>query len=242
MTHLQKRLRQAQDLLNQMVEGIIKASRAMILELIFRIAKLETRLGFVDVAHAHSGFDFLPTPDYLEELRNELHNKFFANNKSLLTKHYVQKYQLLFLDVVDALINAFKDCEAPQEEQLVIAKTIKKCPLFNDIKEWKKVDGMNIQDVLILIDQWQENQSIFDSIKEAVISTVNNEYLIVETDLEEAYQVIDAIKFEGSEKQINWAKDIAFKSQIEVARALKVNKKIPTSAKWWIENRNNIEI
>jgi hypothetical protein len=64
MTHLQKRLRQAQDLLNQMVEGIVKASRAMILELIFRIAKLEARLGLVEIAHANHEEKNLPLNDF----------------------------------------------------------------------------------------------------------------------------------------------------------------------------------
>jgi hypothetical protein len=64
MIHLQKRLRQAQDLLNQIVEGIIKASRNMILELIFRIAKLEARLGLVEIAHANHEEKTLPLNDF----------------------------------------------------------------------------------------------------------------------------------------------------------------------------------
>lgn len=62
-----------------------------------------------------------------------------------------------------------------------------------------------------------------------------------EPDLEDAYNAADSISLTGSEKQINWAKSIATKNNEQIARAWKKKDfKLPTSAKWWIENRDNI--
>lgn len=64
---------------------------------------------------------------------------------------------------------------------------------------------------------------------------------VSETAKEDAYQAIEGINFTGSEKQINWARDIAHKSADDIAKTWK-NKhfNLPTSARWWIENRENI--
>lgn len=71
-------------------------------------------------------------------------------------------------------------------------------------------------------------------------SYVSETSALSETDTEDALHYIESLSFQGSEKQIKWAKDIALKNLDEVAKALKVNRPISTSAKWWIENRNNI--
>ena len=63
-----------------------------------------------------------------------------------------------------------------------------------------------------------------------------------EPDTEDALHYIESLIFQGSEKQIKWAKDIALKNLDEVAKALRLDKSIPTSAKWWIDNRSNISL
>ena len=63
---------------------------------------------------------------------------------------------------------------------------------------------------------------------------------VSEPDTEDALHYIESLIFQGSEKQIKWAKDIALKNIEDVARALKLDKSIPASAKWWIDNRNNL--
>lgn len=64
---------------------------------------------------------------------------------------------------------------------------------------------------------------------------------VAEPDIEDAYNTADTINFTGSEKQINWARSIATKSSEEIARAWKKkNFSLPGSAKWWIDNRNDI--
>lgn len=65
---------------------------------------------------------------------------------------------------------------------------------------------------------------------------------VAEPDKEDAFHYVEALSFVGSEKQIKWAKDIVLKHLDDVALALKKNKSIPTSAKWWIDNRNSISL
>ena len=65
---------------------------------------------------------------------------------------------------------------------------------------------------------------------------------VSESDREDALNYVESLKFEGSPKQIKWATSIALDAVDDVAIALKNNKKIPTSAKWWIENRGNISL
>lgn len=80
-----------------------------------------------------------------------------------------------------------------------------------------------------------------ESLSEDEVYTSESEASEVsEPDTEDAYHYIDSLKFQGSEKQNKWAKDIALKNVEAVARALQQNKAIPTSSKWWIDNRNNI--
>lgn len=64
---------------------------------------------------------------------------------------------------------------------------------------------------------------------------------VSESSKEDVYQSIESLDFVGSEKQIKWAKDIAHKATDDIAKAWR-NKdfKLPTSAKWWIENKENI--
>lgn len=63
-----------------------------------------------------------------------------------------------------------------------------------------------------------------------------------EPDIEDALHYVESLVFQGSEKQIKWAKDIALKHIDAAAQALRENRTIPTSAKWWIDNRNSISL
>lgn len=63
---------------------------------------------------------------------------------------------------------------------------------------------------------------------------------VAEPDIEDALHYVESLVFQGSEKQIKWAKDIALKHIDAAAQALRENRTIPTSAKWWIDNRNSI--
>ena len=73
-------------------------------------------------------------------------------------------------------------------------------------------------------------------------SYISDESEVAEPDIEDALHYVESLAFQGSEKQIKWAKDIALKNLDEVAKALRLDKSIPTSAKWWIDNRNNISL
>lgn len=61
-----------------------------------------------------------------------------------------------------------------------------------------------------------------------------------ENELEDALNWSELADLQGSEKQIKWARSIMQKHLSEIASSFKSNKKIPTSAKWWIDNRNGI--
>ena len=62
-----------------------------------------------------------------------------------------------------------------------------------------------------------------------------------ESDLEDAINWVEITEFQGSEKQIKWAKDIASMHLQEIVSAWKIGIEAPISAKWWIENRSNID-
>jgi len=61
-----------------------------------------------------------------------------------------------------------------------------------------------------------------------------------ENELEDAINWVDATKFQGSEKQVKWAKDIAHKNLEYICKLWKSGQEPSISAKWWIENRNEI--
>ena len=60
------------------------------------------------------------------------------------------------------------------------------------------------------------------------------------SDLEDAYNAADSISFTGSEKQINWARSIATNNDRAIALSGLSLKQLPASAKWWIDNRNDV--
>lgn len=63
-----------------------------------------------------------------------------------------------------------------------------------------------------------------------------------ESDLEDAYNWVDSTQFTGSPKQIAWAKSIAHNHHTAIVLAWRQGKTIPTDARFWIDNRNNIVV
>jgi len=63
-----------------------------------------------------------------------------------------------------------------------------------------------------------------------------------ESDLEDALSWAECVPMQGSKKQIEWARNIASNHCNAIAIAQKKGIKIPTSAKWWIDHRNNIVV
>ena len=62
------------------------------------------------------------------------------------------------------------------------------------------------------------------------------------SDLEDAQSWAECASFTGSEKQIQWARSIALNNTNAIALASKKGVKPSTSAKWWIDHRNNIVV
>lgn len=77
--------------------------------------------------------------------------------------------------------------------------------------------------------------------KEGLETLLEDSPVVAETDLEDAYNAADSIQFVGSEKQVSWARNIATNASESIALAMKKKDVLlPTSAKWWIENRSDI--
>lgn len=70
----------------------------------------------------------------------------------------------------------------------------------------------------------------------------NDQGIPSESDLEDALSWAECATFQGSQKQINWAKAIAAEHVMAIALAHKQGKQVPTDAKWWIDNRDNIVV
>lgn len=63
-----------------------------------------------------------------------------------------------------------------------------------------------------------------------------------ESDLEDAYNTLDAIALKGSPKQIKWARSITWNANHTLATLWKqgLQVRLPESAAWWIDNRDNL--
>ena len=123
----------------------------------------------------------------------------------------------------------------------------------NDIDYWyacrEQKDFKEMAD-WIIANFWRElqiekklNAETTDELPVEVTKTESGYYTFSipsESDLEDALQWVENTEFQGSEKQVKWAKDIALKHLQEIVSAWKKGIEIPISAKWWIENRSNI--
>lgn len=124
----------------------------------------------------------------------------------------------------------------------------------NDIDYWyacrEQKDFKEMAD-WIIANFWRELQierkldaETIDKFPDGVEKTESGHYtfsISSESDLEDALQWVENTEFQGSEKQVKWAKDIALQHLQEIVSAWKKGIEIPISAKWWIENRNNID-
>jgi hypothetical protein len=162
----------------------------------------------------------------------------FGSRPRFVSKKAVQRVKLLVScnDIAQALI-----AQGATEEDLAEVKDwyemkSKVEPAFfmrkpvAEVVDWI-VEGKNFfQDY----DRLKAESRVLVAVKDAV-------GIPSESDLEDAYQWVDT-SLTGSEKQVSWAKDIAFKHLEAIARTWKQGKDVPTSAKWWIDNRNNIVV
>jgi hypothetical protein len=75
---------------------------------------------------------------------------------------------------------------------------------------------------------------------DSLLEETQEEKQVSEPELEDAYHVADSIQFAGSPKQIKWAQDIALNNLQAIALSDMAFNQFPKSAKWWIDNRENI--
>lgn len=130
-------------------------------------------------------------------------------------------------EVKTRLLSSFVLSEKEAEE-LALGAVKEVCDGSFVVDVYEKKESQVVSAALQKINEWNT------PIKELAENSVS------EIDLEEALHFIEALNFSGSPKQIAWAQSIANQKLEIVAEALKQGKKIPASAKWWIENRENI--
>lgn len=81
-----------------------------------------------------------------------------------------------------------------------------------------------------------------DASEKVSTAIANDQGIPSESDLEDALNWAECAAFQGSEKQIRWARAIATDHIMAIAIAHKQGKQVPTDARWWIDNRNNIVV
>jgi hypothetical protein len=91
-----------------------------------------------------------------------------------------------------------------------------------------------------LLSELDESGKLEEMLAEMQKPQVQSAIEVAESDLEDAYHAADSIAFTGSEKQIKWAQSIATNNNRAIALSKMPFKQLPTSAKWWIENRDDI--
>lgn len=63
-----------------------------------------------------------------------------------------------------------------------------------------------------------------------------------ESELEDAINWCECAELKGSLKQVKWARSIASNHATAVATVLACGGKLPTSASWWIDHRDNCSV
>ena len=82
-----------------------------------------------------------------------------------------------------------------------------------------------------------ENDGIQAVFEKVALNTVGT---ATESQLEDAIQVTESLDFQGSPKQIKWAKSIALENAEAIALSGISIPQIPIKASWWIDNRVDI--
>ena len=179
------------------------------------------------------GTNFLPTSSFIEAFKDEA-------QKIINTE---KKYQILILDVLDAIASCCKELlsrKQKTEEQIKLAlDEILKCPVWSDAGLWDELASLSISEIVTKIDDWATTNHNWEKASNKIVKQANIKPSA--KDLEKALNVVKSLELEGSEKQVKWAKNIALDNLKYVAACISKDVKISTSAKWWIENRNYLK-
>lgn len=151
-----------------------------------------------------------------------------------------------YRSIFDGVVKLFEEVIAKEENAQEIFSKISKINLWDDPMKWNEFRKMETLEICREIESRMNYAESWGRVATAVLTPAvariqQQPDMIAEPDLEDAYHWIDAQELIGSPKQIKWAKDIMLSHQRGIALALKSNKTIPLSARWWIENRENID-
>lgn len=165
---------------------------------------------------------FLPVPTYFQSFKGKI--KGLSSNNKL---NWVARE-----DAFDHLLEQLYLSNLSEPEKIDWLEWCSSLPCWMDPS---MTTGRQILDAISANEIANDDFRIEESLKSAAGVPSEN-------DLEDAYNWVDSTPFDGSEKQVKWAKDIAHKHHHAICLAWKKGEKIPTKAKWWIENRNNIVV
>jgi len=116
-----------------------------------------------------------------------------------------------------------------------------------ELKTFHDDQAYEVQTYEIYVQDFLDNIEWYDRELQSYTEGLEQEYQyhgqgesVAENDLENAYQWADSADFEGSPKQINWARDIATKNCEYIVSLWEAGEEPTLSAKWWIDNRQNL--
>jgi hypothetical protein len=191
------------------------------------------------------GTAFLPQPQYILDFKSTAKARLTKVNRLTGLTKIDPKALVLALDVVDTFADVLFKEEAEEAKEYIA--DILACPIWDDPEEWEEALKLNLSALQVgqKIESWIETKDNWEKSAKSITARATKSIedqsdLVAEPDMEDALNTVEALPFKGSEKQIKWAKDIAVKNLRDVAIALKNNKQLPLSAKWWIDNRTGL--
>ena len=111
-------------------------------------------------------------------------------------------------------------------------------PLFNQFDSIESFMSWAAKDM----GPWMSQRRIELAKNAGVRSIAVSQGMPSSSDLEDAQSWAECTTFVGSERQCAWARSIALKNLNAIALAFRKGAKPTNSAKWWIDNQNNIVV
>jgi hypothetical protein len=128
-------------------------------------------------------------------------------------------------------IESLEDLE-PQDKTDILEWLQKEASSFFDGKTLESVQDWMPDNLLPRLQEMRANESFS---KAAGVPD--------ESDIQDAIHWAESLNsFCGSEKQKAWASNLALPMATSIALAWKKGKTVPASAKWWIDNRQNLSV
>ena len=170
--------------------------------------------------------NFLPTPAHVSKFNTEVKKKFFAAGGANAPAE-----MKVFLNTLDFIQNGLAESEMSLPEQEEYLNAIK------DIDSWSPAafgEYPSPQEFLDALEKALDGAEAQERVDAALAKAAG-----VPTQQETEATVEWLVpQLEGTPKQINWAKDIVAQKATQVQVCRQQGRDLPTSAKWWIDHRD----